>query len=692
MTGKSFSFTSMGYRIPKEVILPWLNEIVGQKDPNIMRKKILVVDDNRVMLTFLSSLLEKEGHLVQTAEDGLSALSMLTTFTPDIVFIDLIIPKIGGDKLCQIIRTMQHLRNCYVVIVSAAVAEMKIDFEKIGVNKCIAKGPFDQMAKHVVEAIEDADAPQREMAAKQIIGLRSVDGIPVYARRMTRELLSQNRHLETILESMAEGILEVYSGKIVYANSAAGTLFGVPQEKLLACYLPDLFDSTLRSIIEKLLPSAPGVKTKVKQGLPVNLKGRQVVIESLPVKGEEPSTIILLITDVTERMNLEMQLQHAKRMDAIGSLAGGIAHNFNNILMGVQGNVSIMLQEKDAGSQDFEELKSIERCVESGAKLTKQLLRFARGGRFSVETININEIVDKSAGMFGSTRREIRIQKNLLQDIWPVEVDPGQIELVLMDLYVNALHAMPNGGELFLRTENVVLDEAQTRPDDANPGPYVKITITDTGVGMDEETRQRIFEPFYTTKDIGEGTGLGLSSAFGIIKGHFGFIRVNSEIGKGSSFQIYLPVVEMVPAESKVVKRDALVSDKLFKGGGTILVVDDEDIIVEVDRAMLENLGYEVLTAKGGREGIRLFDEHKEKIKLLILDVVMPDVDGGQVFDYIKSLKPEVKVILSSGYHLNGQANDIFRRGCNGFIQKPFSISQLSRKIREVMETAYVEG
>ena len=218
-----------------------------------MKKKIMVVDDNRMILKFLSNLLDGEGHEVKTCEDGLSALSLLTTYEPDIVFVDLIIPKIGGDKLCQIIRTMEHMKNCYLVIISAAVAEMDLDFRKIGVNSCIAKGPFGQMGKHVLAAIEDSSDPSKSLSENEILGIASVDGLPVYARRMTKELLGRNRHLETILESMTEGIVEVFTDRVVYANSAAVKLFSIPQENLLSANLWELFDRSSRSRIDVLM-------------------------------------------------------------------------------------------------------------------------------------------------------------------------------------------------------------------------------------------------------------------------------------------------------------------------------------------------------------------------------------------------------------------------------------------------------
>lgn len=650
-----------------------------------MKKKILVVDDNRMILKFLSNLLDGEGHEVKTCEDGLSALSLLTSFEPDIVFVDLIIPKIGGDKLCQIIRTMEHMKDCYLVIISAAVAEMDLDFRKIGVNACIAKGPFGQMGKHVLAAIKDSNDPSKVISEHEILGIAAVNGIPVYARRMTKELLGRNRHLETILESMNEGIVEVYTGRVVYANSAAVKLFAVPLENLLSAKPQELFDNASRSRIDSLMNRGTEKMPVVGLTRPLELNGRQIVIRSFPVKGEADTTI-LLITDVTDQRDLEYQLQHVRRMDAIGNLAGGIAHNFNNLLMGIQGNVSILIQDKKMGDPGYDELAGIERCIDSGAKLTRQLLSFAKGGRYSLDLEDVNDIVEKSSSMFARTRKEIHVEQRLEEDLVLAEADAAQIELALMDLYVNAWHAMSNGGTLTVSTANIVLDDSFVKPYDLTPGSYLKISVADTGAGMDEKNIQRIFEPFYTTRPMGEGTGLGLASVFGIIKKHKGIITVDSQVGKGTTFSIYLPAARILQRPKKKDTPRVIASGKPpEKGSGTILVVDDEEYILNADKAMLNELGYEVLLANGGKEALRIFGENKDRINLLILDLIMPDLSGEIVYDRIKALRPDVRVILSSGYSIEGQAESILKRGCDGFIQKPYNLNQLALKIKQIL-------
>jgi two-component system cell cycle sensor histidine kinase/response regulator CckA len=380
-----------------------------------------------------------------------------------------------------------------------------------------------------------------------------------------------------------------------------------------------------------------------------------------------------------EKHKLEIQLQQAQKMESIGTLAGGIAHDFNNILMGIQGNASLMLLKIGSEHPNYEKIKNIEQYVQNGTSLTKQLLGFARRGKYLVKATDLNEIIEKSSYLFARTRKEIRVRTNLIKTIWSAEVDRGQIEQVLLNLYVNAWQAMPDGGELCLNTENIILDGSYVKPYKVVPGRYVKISVTDTGVGIDKETQKRIFEPFFTTKEMGRGTGLGLASVYGIIKSHGGYINVYSELDQGTTFTIYLP------ASGKEAVEDEAVSTAIIKGTGTILLVDDEKMIVEVGRELLEELGYTVIPVMGGQAAIEAFKKDPDKIDLIIMDMIMPGMSGSETFDHLKEISPKAKILLSSGYSIDGQASKILRRGCDGFIQKPFNMNQLAEKVRKIL-------
>ena len=367
-------------------------------------------------------------------------------------------------------------------------------------------------------------------------------------------------------------------------------------------------------------------------------------------------------------------------MEAMGTLAGGIAHDFNNLLMAIQGRTSIMLMKKDSSHSDFEHLTGIEDNIETAAELTKQLLGFARGGKYEVKPTDLNELIEKENRMFGRTKKEITIREKYEESLWSVEIDRGQVQQVLLNLYVNAWQAMPAGGDLYIKTQNVTLDENYTKPYQAEPGSYVQISITDTGVGMDKATRERIFEPFFTTKKMSRGTGLGLASSYGIIKNHGGFISTYSEKGHGSTFNIFLPASEKDIIEEKKSAGDTL------RGSETVLFVDDEDMIIEIAEELLNTLGYRVMIARSGKEAVEACKKNKDRIDIVLLDMIMPDMSGSDTYDRMKEIDPEIKVLLSSGYSIDGRATEILDQGCNGFIQKPFKMKELSQKLREILD------
>ncbi|HPC02358.1 MAG TPA: PAS domain S-box protein [Syntrophales bacterium] len=385
--------------------------------------------------------------------------------------------------------------------------------------------------------------------------------------------------------------------------------------------------------------------------------------------------------DITERKLLEDKLTQAQKMEAIGTLAGGVAHDFNNLLMGIQGHVSLTLLELNPEHPHYRRLKSIEELVQSGSDLTRQLLGFAREGRYAVKSSDMNEILRATASLFGRTKKEVSINGNFEKDLWKVEVDPGQMEQVFMSLFVNAWQAMPGGGTIALETANVVLGRKEVDPWGMKAGRYVRISVADTGTGMDEKTRLRIFDPFFTTKEMGRGTGLGLSMVYGIVSGHGGIIDVTSEPDSGTTFLIHLPASEKVPA------REEALSDTLVKGRETILLVDDEEMVLQVTEELLECLGYAIVTARSGGEAVELFLENEGKIDLVILDMIMPGMSGARTFECLRAIDPAIRVLLSSGYSMAGQAQEIMDRGCNGFLQKPFRMENLSRKIQDILST-----
>jgi two-component system cell cycle sensor histidine kinase/response regulator CckA len=488
-----------------------------------------------------------------------------------------------------------------------------------------------------------------------------------------------------LAELLPQLIFETDShGRLTYVNPSGLHLFGYSREDLAGGInaLDVIAPSDRVRGAENIVKVARGEKHGGVEYTAVKKDGAifPVLIYSTPVT-REGQTVGLsgIIIDMTDRKHLEAQLIQSQKMESIGTLAGGIAHDFNNLLMGIQGYVSLMQLDLDASHPHHERLTQITQQIASGADLTKQLLGFARGGRYEVKPTNFNDLIEKTASMFGRTRKEIVLHRRLTGDLWALEVDRGQMEQVLLNLYVNAWQAMPGGGEIHLETENVSLADEEALPFAIKPGRYVKISVIDTGVGMDEKTRERIFDPFFTTKEMGRGTGLGLAMVYGIIKGHDGMIRVYSEPGRGTTFHIYLPA-----SEREVVKAES-VAEKILKGTETILLVDDEKTVLSVSRELLKFLGYKVYAAGDGQEAIAVFKEKRGEIDLVILDMIMPGISGGETFDRLREIDPAIRVLLASGYSIEGQAQEILDRGCNGFLQKPFHLEKLAKKVREVL-------
>ncbi|MFC1883273.1 response regulator [Thermodesulfobacteriota bacterium] len=516
-------------------------------------------------------------------------------------------------------------------------------------------------------------------------------------RKITERALKESeKKFRDLFDSISDLIYaQDIEGKFLSVNHVLLKTWGYDPEDLIGDTALELMDPKSRPLFEsKYLKKVKDDGSYHGIAKLFTKKGEKFYIEfkSTLVCPEEGEPYISGIgREVTDRIlaqrkidELQDQILQAKKMEAIGTLAGGIAHDFNNLLMGIQGNASLLLFDIDPKDKKYgktkKKIETIEKLVQDGANLTNQLLGFARGGKYESRPADLNKIIAKHNHLFKRTKKEIVINEKFEKNLWTVEVDRSQIEQALLDIYVNAVQAMPQGGNLSVQTENVSLNQEPATPFEVSPGRYVKLAIIDSGIGMDETTRQRIFEPFFTTKGMGRGSGLGLASVYGIIKNHGGFIDVRSSKGEGTIFEIYLPAIE----RERIKKED--VPERIHKGEGTILLVDDEEMILEVGKKMLKKLDFKVLTAEGGKEAVRLYKRKRGKIDIVILDMIMPDMSGGKTYDKLKETDPEVKVLLSSGYSINGEASEILERGCDGFIQKPFRLEKISQKIMEIMD------
>jgi PAS domain S-box-containing protein len=559
---------------------------------------------------------------------------------------------------------------------------------------------YNQMRQSLVHASEKLTEINERL--EQLVDERTAE-----LRRVNQELLqdiAKREQIEKALQqseeryrSLVENTLDGYficqipSGKFLFLNRRICSLAGYTMEQGKNLTVWQVIDPAAHDQIAGLIQDRLNGKfMKFDRRIYTLIRKdgsvfRAEVSTSL-VTFQGQTAVQGVLRDITEQERLQEQLQKAERMQSIGTLAGGIAHDFNNLLMGVQGRTSLMLLDVDNSHPFHGQLKGIEDHVKRAADLTNQLLGFAMGGKYQVAPVDLNRLIQENISMFARTKKELSINLKFQEKIWSAAIDRSQIDQVLLNLYVNAWQAMPGGGRLYIQTQNCRLDDKFVKPFHVEPGKYIEISITDTGVGMDGETRKRIFDPFFTTKERGRGTGLGLASAYGIIKNHEGIITVRSEKGKGTTFTIYLPVSDIPVREVRIAPEE-----QLF-GAGTILLIDDEEMILDVGKALLQKLGYQVLVAASGRKGLEIYRQNPAKIDLIILDMIMPEMNGGETYERLREIDPRVKVLLSSGYTMDGVANDILKQGPHCFIQKPFDIKKLSRKVRKALQNPEPEN
>jgi PAS domain S-box-containing protein len=386
--------------------------------------------------------------------------------------------------------------------------------------------------------------------------------------------------------------------------------------------------------------------------------------------------------DVTHEKKLYEQLLRAQKMEAIGTLAGGIAHDFNNLLTAILGYSEIMLGMTKEGEPFHRPATIINNAAQKGADMAKKILMVTRKEKMETKPVNINEIIHNSMELLQrSIPKNIEIVINLQEDIPRIMVDPSQMQQVIMNLAVNARDAMPNGGRLIIETAVVGTENgAANGIPDSKGGGFIKLSVSDTGTGMDTETQRKIFDPFFTTKETGKGTGLGLYIVHSVISNHGGYVNLYSEPNKGTRFNIYLPITKTVDIEESDKADDIM-------GSETILVIDDEANVRELCKDMLEPLGYTVLLAGNGSDGINIFRAMKDKISLVIIDMIMPKMGGSEVFQALKTIKPDIKVVLCSGYSHEGFAgiDKLLKSGASGFVQKPFTRHSIAQAIKKAL-------
>jgi two-component system cell cycle sensor histidine kinase/response regulator CckA len=525
--------------------------------------------------------------------------------------------------------------------------------------------------------------PQRENNDGHELRIAVTD---ITERKMAEE---SQKLLSAAIEHTAEGIVITdATGIIQYVNPAEEIISGYSRDELIGqgaeIFKSDKHDEDFHANMWETIRAG-----KVWSGRFINKKkdGTEYHEDSTisPVydKSGKLTNFIAVKRDVTQKLALQEQLFQAQKMESIGTLADGFAHDFNNSLQVIDGCVDLILSNKDLPATVKSEMEVIKETVDSSAELIKGMMVFSRKAPVKFKTIELNKVVAQTRSMLiRSIPKVIEIDILLADDLWATKGDKIQIGQILMNLGINARDAMPDGGKITVQTQNTILDEEYRRFDPlAKPGRYALLTVSDTGAGMDKEKVSHIFEPFFSTKEAGKGTGLGLSVVYGIVEKHNGRIICDSELSVGTTFRIYFPAIEQVPQKQYAEKKEPP------KGKcETILVVDDEPNFLEVTSRLLNRANYRVITASNGKDALKLYGEHRKEIRLVILDLLMPEMNGKQCLEALRNIDPKVRVLIATGNATQGMAEDLKAAGARRFIKKPFDIARLLEKIRKVID------
>ena len=505
---------------------------------------------------------------------------------------------------------------------------------------------------------------------------------------LARTLKDSETKYRFLVDRIEEAVLIIQDDTVRSVNPAATIIGGYSADEIGSVPFPEFIDSRDRDKVLALYRQALAGETALDSiTFGVIRKGGEVfqaTTRFLPVSWEDRPAVLCLFQDATRQGDIESQLLYAKKMEAVGTLAGGIAHDFNNHLQGISGYIQLLMMRGDRDRTEQGWLLQIERSVKRAAALTKQLLIFSRKEESRLEPIDLNEVVRQAEKTLARTIPEsITAELRLAANLASIDGDVVQLEHVLFNLGINAKDAMPDGGKIVIETRNVKLDEAFCRNHvGLTPGAYVELTFTDSGHGMARETLERIFEPFYTTKGVGSGIGLGLAIVYGIVQSHHGLILCESNLDKGTTFRVYLPVQEREGAAA--AKEERKRSD--YRGAETIIIVDDEPDILDIGQNTLEQFGYTVLTVRSGEEAVEIYTRQGDRIDLVILDLGMPGMGGEKCMKELLRMNPAVKVLIASGYASTQTVHSVLKAGATGFMAKPYRLEDMLKKVREVLD------
>ena len=638
---------------------------------------LLILEDNPDDAELAVKELARKGFNVKcTRVDTKKAFREALAEKPDLILADYFVPSFDAMAALQMYRQLK-LEIPLIVYSGAINEEMAIECMKSGAIDYVFKDNLSRLGPVVKRALEEMKIYRKSKQAEEAL----------------RESEEKYR---TLYNSSRDAIMIITPDKVfLNGNPACVKMFGCRDEDefisltpaaLSPEYQPDGNLSVEKS--QKMISIAMDQGSHFFKWKHKRVNGEEfystVLLARMKLYGKE--ILQATVRDITEHKKLEAQLRMAQKMEAIGKLAGGVAHDFNNILTVIMGNAGLALMEVGKDDTLRQEIEEIRKAGERAASLTRQLLAFSRKQIVQPEILDINELLIDTEKMLGRLIGEdIELLTIPEPALWQVKIDPGQIEQVIINLAINARDAMPKGGKLTIETANADLNENYFREhgiEGEKPGHYAMLAVSDTGTGIDKKTLEHIFEPFFTTKEVGKGTGLGLSTVYGIVKQNNGFLWVYSEPGQGTTFKVYLPEVKKEADQEK--KEQTRVDDP--GGSETVLIVEDNDLLRNFAQKALQGCGYRVLNAENGEDALMVCKEHDSQIDLMITDVVMPKMGGRETAKLLQPFYPQMKVIYMSGYTDNAIVHHgVLEPGLN-FLEKPFTPEGLARKAREVLD------
>jgi PAS domain S-box-containing protein len=509
-------------------------------------------------------------------------------------------------------------------------------------------------------------------------------GVDITAQKLAEEELTRSEvRYRQLADVTFEGIVFHDEGVLLHANNQFFQMFGYDPDELVGTPIverihnPESLETVKKLIAERSTESyeAMGLK-KDGSTFPMEVRAREWEVDGKLIRA-------VAIRDASERKSLERQLLQAQKMEAVGTLAGGIAHDFNNLLQAVLGYTEILIRRRLPDSPDVADLQKIYAAGKRGAELVRNLLTFSRSVEPKLRVVDLDqEVMEIQRLLFHAIPKTIKIVVRSRDYLSKIMADPSQVGQILMNLAVNARDAMPDGGTLKIQTENIVLDEAFcTSHPDVNPGQYVLLTVSDTGHGMDKQIVERIFDPFFSTKEVGKGTGLGLATVYGIVRQHKGYITCYSESGQGTVFRIYFPAIE---GEQRA--QFPIDDSEPPRGTETILLVDDEETLRDLGKDILTSFGYQVIEAADGKAALKIWRDQGENISLVMLDLNMPEMDGEQCLSEMLKLNPRVRVLVVTGFLEPVTKGGAVERNAAGVVSKPYDVRRLLLQIREILD------